>query len=482
MTKKAPKPYQPAYQQQADQSYQSLITGMTPQAGAISNTVIPGLQQTATNVQNNPYAAQAQAGANTAAQMTPGLVNNQVAGSNQLMGLGGLAANAAPGIANMGAQAAQGAYAQGQDIYNQAQSQIPAAMAGQQYASGVFGDSMALRDMLGGMDATALQQALPLLMGGIDKANTAWGQTQSAIPGLTGGMTEAQTLLNNGFDPQSTLYNREFQQQQDQQNAINSMYGLSGSAYGAGTAGQANRDFNLDWGDRQLSRQIAALGSYGQHSGQVTQNLSNLLNTGASTYGSLASGAVNQYGAMTDNAADNFSNLTNTGVQGFNDLNNSAVANFNSLSATGMQGLNQGYDNFNNLLNSSVNNLDQLSTAAGRTLGQGSALGIDALNTLMTGTQAPSQQYLSDQQAQISALQALASGGSQALAPTQALVQAQGNYLNIGQNANQLAQQAANSSNAGITGALGGLGKLAGMAAGFAIGGPKGAALTGMLI
>lgn len=478
-TQKAPKPYMPTGQAQADASYQSLVSGATPYANSIASTTIPGLQQTATNVQNNPYAGQAQAGANAAAALGTNVVGGQLYGSQMMQGLGAIGGAAAPGIAQASLDAGRGAMNAGQNIFDSTQAQIPGAMAGQQYAGGVLSDSFALRDYLASLGGSS--QARGLLDTGINNANTSFSQAQGAIPGLTGGMGEAQTLLTNGFDPQRELYNREFQQQSDQQNAINSMYGLNTSAYGAGVAGQKSQDFNTDWQNNQLARQIAALGAYGQQSGQVTSNLTNLLNTGANTYNTLAGGAVNQYGALTGADAANFSNLTNAGVSGFNDLNNSAVTNFNNLTNTGATALNQGYDNFNNLTNSAVNNFDQLSNATGRNMGQGAQLGVDALNTLMTSQQAPSQQYLAQQQAQIAALQALASGGTQALAPTQQLVNNQGNYLNIGQNATKIEADAVAARNAQAASTNAGLGKIVGAAAGFAIGGPQGAMIGATL-
>ena len=72
----------------------------------------------------------------------------------------------------------------------------------------------------------------------------------------------AGQVLNTGFDPQQALYNRTLQQTTDSTNANNAAYGLSNSPYGAGVADQANSNFNIDWQNQQLSRQLQALSGY----------------------------------------------------------------------------------------------------------------------------------------------------------------------------------------------------------------------------
>lgn len=72
----------------------------------------------------------------------------------------------------------------------------------------------------------------------------------------------ALQTLYSAYDPQSALYNQQYTQQLDQTNAIQSMYGTGGSPYGAGVAANASNNFNLNWQNAQLARQIAALGAY----------------------------------------------------------------------------------------------------------------------------------------------------------------------------------------------------------------------------
>ena len=75
-------------------------------------------------------------------------------------------------------------------------------------------------------------------------------------------------VMNTAMDPQSALYNRTYQQLQDQTGATNSMYGLGSSAAGAGVANQALGNFNIDWQNQQLARQTQGLQAYGAALGQ----------------------------------------------------------------------------------------------------------------------------------------------------------------------------------------------------------------------
>jgi hypothetical protein len=69
----------------------------------------------------------------------------------------------------------------------------------------------------------------------------------------------APGIMQTAFDPQNALYQQQYQQQMDQQNAINAMYGVGGSPYGAGTAGQTANNFNLNWQNNQQQRQLAGV-------------------------------------------------------------------------------------------------------------------------------------------------------------------------------------------------------------------------------
>jgi hypothetical protein len=97
-----------------------------------------------------------------------------------------------------------------------------------------------------------------------------YGQLGSQLQGASGNLFNAgNQVYQSAFDPQNALYNRTVQQLQDQTGATNSMYGLGSSGAGAGVANQALGNFNIDWQNQQLQRQIQGLGALGQGYGQA---------------------------------------------------------------------------------------------------------------------------------------------------------------------------------------------------------------------
>ena len=190
-SQQAPSPYQPANQQGADQSFQQ-GAGALGQAGqSLYGSVAPAFQTATSNVINNPYYGQAQAGAQQAAQTATSQVAPQQLG----------AASGLQALSNYG---------------------NPAAL---------------------------------------------------------------QTLYN-AYDPQKSLYNQQYQQNLDQQNAIQSMSGTAGSPYGAGLTSQSAQNFNTNWQNQQLARQIAALGAFDTNlgaAGGAATTASNLGTAGLNT-------------------------------------------------------------------------------------------------------------------------------------------------------------------------------------------------------
>ncbi len=82
-----------------------------------------------------------------------------------------------------------------------------------------------------------------------------------------------QQLYNLGMDPQSDLYNRMFQQQQEQTRAGEAARGLATTPVGAAMESQANRDFNMAWQNAQLQRALqGAAGAQGMF-GAGAQNI-----------------------------------------------------------------------------------------------------------------------------------------------------------------------------------------------------------------
>jgi hypothetical protein len=123
------------------------------------------------------------------------------------------------------------------------------------------------------------QQYGPQVQNAANQAGAQYGYLGQQLNNAAGiQFGQQQNLLNAGaqayqtaLDPQSALYNRSIQQLQDQTGATNSMYGLGSSAAGAGVANQALGNFNIDWQNQQLQRQLAGLQGYGQAAGAAGQ-------------------------------------------------------------------------------------------------------------------------------------------------------------------------------------------------------------------
>jgi hypothetical protein len=359
----APTPYQPPNQAGAAANFQTGANQLQTQGQQLSSQVDPALSQISQNVASNPFFNQALTGAQNAANVaTQQVAPQQLQGSSldqQIAALGGAAAPATS-----------------------------------------FGGIMA---------------ANPTLFQGLINAATAYTQGQGAVGAAAGqGMTAtnaANQVLNTGFDPQQALYDRSFQQMQDQTNAINSMYGLGGSPYGAGVASDAARNFNIDWQNAQLGRQLQALSGYSGATSAADANLQAALSGVASNYTNLASGAVGQYGALTSNAANNIASLGNLAVN----------------------------------------------AGAGA-----SNLGTEALNTISGAAQLPQDVFLQQQQARLAAIGSQIQGTNAAAAQTQQGTSDWGQYLNIGQQASAGALNAWSAQQQANQSAMAGFGNLFG--------------------
>jgi hypothetical protein len=96
-------PYQERGQGQADQNYQSLFGSQQPWAQGAPGQIIPNLYADASAIQNNPYAAGAQQGANQFGAWATGTGAPQMqAGSTSLNQQGGQLAGAIPGVLQQG--------------------------------------------------------------------------------------------------------------------------------------------------------------------------------------------------------------------------------------------------------------------------------------------------------------------------------------------------------------------------------------------
>jgi hypothetical protein len=164
-------------------------------------------------------------------------------------------------------------------------------------------------------------------------------QASGASSALYGAGNQAlgagSSILNTAFDPQNALYARTQQQQQDQTNAQLASTGVGATPYGASVAAQNNSNFNIDWQNNELQRQIAGAGAYGQLNNTANQDFAGGASQGqGGADATLASGqlpystsnAINQanigalgnqqalYGNAT-NASDQYLGLSNQGYQ-----------------------------------------------------------------------------------------------------------------------------------------------------------------------
>jgi len=260
---------------------------------------------------NDPNAAQYQGAANFASNlgMNTALANYGTGGNIQNIGqgqvgtgqgLGGLANVAAnPGGSVFPMAGAAGNMAN--SIYNMGSNLAPVA-------GGAFGAAPWFMNQ----GNAAAAQAQPLF----NQSGQAFGAGASILPYMN-------PVLASGFDPQNALYNRTAQQVQDQTRAAEAARGVATTPYGAGVEGQTMSNFNIDWQNQQLARQAqaagaasgilgAGMGAFGT-GGQLAGQGGNLMNTAGGLYGQ-GVGALNT-GANIMNTAGG---LQNMGLSGLN--------------------------------------------------------------------------------------------------------------------------------------------------------------------
>jgi hypothetical protein len=309
---------------------------LLPALGATSAAAYnPAYAQTVSNIQQNPYLTQQQAGAQTGAGYGwygAGQANqnagNLASLANALQTYGGSTADQTQAwgpefqsLANQAQSMAKGVFDLSGSRNDQLQalygSLVPGLAGGAQSYSaaagattpqlqaigasgaGLAGAAPGLATRAEGTSANALAQANQagkgLLAAAPGYANMALGANaadlqnisqasrglMSAAPGFAGSALglnaplagAENAILNTGFDPRSALYQRTQQQVTNQQNAVNALSGVGTSPYGAGVTGQAQQNFNIDWQNQQLARQAQAAGVAQGLSGQQAQNI-----------------------------------------------------------------------------------------------------------------------------------------------------------------------------------------------------------------
>lgn len=122
----------------------------------------------------------------------------------------------------------------------------------------------------------------------------------------------AGSIANTAFDPQNDLYNRSVQQLQDQTRAGQAARGIQTTPYGAGLENQALGNFNIDWNNNQLQRQIQG----GQAAGGLTTQGAQLQSGAPGQYLSASSLPYSTYNGITGNQFGALSNLGQFGQGG----------------------------------------------------------------------------------------------------------------------------------------------------------------------
>lgn len=117
-----------------------------------------------------------------------------------------------------------------------------------------------------------LAQWLPLLKGGVGVAgglNTLFGGgSNQGDP--TALFNAGNQVWQTAQDPRNELYARTLQQTQDASRAATSARGIGMSPVAAGIENDATRNFNIDWQNAQLGRQVAGAGALGNAYAQGT--------------------------------------------------------------------------------------------------------------------------------------------------------------------------------------------------------------------
>lgn len=84
------------------------------------------------------------------------------------------------------------------------------------------------------------------------------GNTQNTAATGNALASQATGAYQAGQDPQNALFAKQFQQQQDQSNAVNAQNGVAGTPYGAALTTEGNQNFDLNWQNQQLGRENTA--------------------------------------------------------------------------------------------------------------------------------------------------------------------------------------------------------------------------------
>lgn len=353
---------------------------------------------------NNPYAAQYQAAASANQPLASWLGQSAQNGAQNLSGLAGMSLQ--NGLVGM--NAAQNNPYTAQANQNGALAGLGYMNASNQQANNA-GQLMPAAQNLSAMNNANAAQLNPAAQG-----------INSQLQGLANPLGAAgSSILNTAFDPQSQLYNQQFQQNQDQTNASLARAGLGSSAAGVGISNQSNQNFNTNWQNQQLGREATGLASYGSAAGQA----GNLLN---SQLGNLESSATTA------------GNLGAQGLQGLTSASSAAQAQQDQALANLYTGGQLANNTYNNNLGAQMGLLGSANNLIGQSANQyaqSGQLANSALQANMYGASLPYMTSNSIYGNQLNALGQYQQAYNSGTAPVQGGISNELQYLGYGANA-----------------------------------------------
>lgn len=120
------------------------------------------------------------------------------------------------------------------------------------------------------------------------------------------------SVMNTAMDPQSALYNQNLTKATDASNVNNAQYGITGPM-AAGNTNQAITNFNIDWANNNLARQLQGLQGAGAGLSNAGSALTTGLNLGTGSAGATNTGGQVPLTAFNTNLSNIQSALNNYG-------------------------------------------------------------------------------------------------------------------------------------------------------------------------
>ena len=163
---------------------------------------------------------------------------------------------------------------------------------------------------MAGQGQQSLGQFNAAAPGLMQNANMQGAQSQATGNALTGG------IINSAFDPQNALFNQQQQLLQDQTRSAEAAQGVAGTPYGAGVEANAMGNFDINWQNNQLSREMQGISG-----ANTAQNMAQSgANMGVNTLGALGQ-AQNAYTNPTQQAVQDYTGYLGAGQNAANSQN-----------------------------------------------------------------------------------------------------------------------------------------------------------------